>query len=128
VTFSDGSDYVFFGPTFEDGIGVSGAFDEIWLSFNEPMGWLGVDFPGAIQISLFRSNELIYASGEFVAIGGQIAFGGLVSSEAFDSALLVDPEGGVFIDNLHFGPPIPAPGALALLGVGVPGVSRRRRR
>jgi MYXO-CTERM domain-containing protein len=46
----------------------------------------------------------------------------------FDRAVIWDPQGGTFIDDLHFGPPIPAPPVAALLiGAAMAGARRRRR-
>jgi hypothetical protein len=52
-------------------------------------------------------------------------FAGLISSQAFDAALVFDPIGTlVVLDNLHFG--VPAPGVLPLLALaGIVGARRR---
>ena len=72
------------------------------LQFTAPRWWIAVDFPGAVQIDLFRQGKLI-ASGQF-GIGGGGNFGGLISTEPFDAAVLSDPDQYLFLDDLHFGP------------------------
>ncbi len=124
VTFTDGNDVTFFTPSFvNDDWGLRGNGD-IHLSFDRPQGWIGVDFPGAIRILLFSGGELIHFSSIFAAdpVGG---FGGLVSSDLFDAAVILDPfDDAPFIDDLHFG--VPAPGGLMLLALA--GICPRRRR
>ena len=126
VTFTDGNDVTFFTPSFvNDDWGLVGNGD-IHLSFERPQVWIGVDFPGSIRVLLFSGGELIHFSSIFAAdpVGG---FGGLVSSELFDAAVILDPfDDLVFIDDLHFG--VPAPPSLALLALGAAWFGRRRRR
>jgi len=73
---------------------------------------IAADFPGLLLIDLYCEDELFYTSNVF-GVGGVGNFGGLVS---FDRAVLSDPPGQVFLDDLHFGPPIPAPSALCIVG------------
>jgi hypothetical protein len=61
-------------------------------------------------------------------VGGVGNFGGLVSTEPFDRAVIWDYGDNVAIDDLHFGPPIPAPSAAALIGGALLGARRRRER
>jgi hypothetical protein len=49
----------------------------------------------------------------------------LVSDQPFDKVTFFDF--GLFIDDLHFGPPIPAPPVGALMAIGL-GLQRGRRR
>lgn len=127
IVFTDGNDSIQLTPSFiTDGAGLTGN-NIIHISFSAPMFWIGADFPDALEISLYNQSSLIYTSGKFGG-GGVGFFGGLVSTNPFDSVVLLKPAGGdVSIDNLHFGPPIPAPGALALLGAAC-FFGRRRRR
>ncbi len=124
ILFTDGNDTFFFTPSFiNDSWGVDGN-GNISVVFDTPQAWIGVDFPGDLQIDLFSEGRLIHTS-VFIA-GGIGNFGGLISSELFDAAVLIDPvDGAVFIDDVHFG--VPAPGALWLLAVAAL-FSRRRRR
>jgi hypothetical protein len=127
VLFTDGTDRIHFNNSFlNDGVGLNGALDEINPAFSQPMHHIGVDFPGAVRIWLYWKGELIHTSSAFGG-GGTGFFGGLISDQPFDAALLADPGGGTFIDDLYFGPPIPAPSALALLGMTALWHSRRRR-
>jgi hypothetical protein len=124
VLFTDRNDTISVNDGFlNDGSGLRGS-DTITVAFDSPEAYIGVDFPGDIQIDLFAAGKLIY-SAVFIA-GGVGNFAGVLSTELFDSALLSDPSvGGVHIDDLHFG--VPAPGALALLALGALSTRRRRR-
>ena len=113
---------------FEDGWGLyraGGEFAPIDLSFATPQSWIAVDFPGDVQFELYSKGKLIYTSSGFSDEGDPPGFAGLISTVLFDSVLITDPLGDVFIDNLHFG--VPAPGTLALLGLAAILPKRRRR-
>ena len=130
VTFTDGDDSTTFIPSafLNDGWGLFGGFDgDIDLSFETPQRWIAVDFPGDVRIFLFSGGELIHFGTFSAGPDGSGGFGGLVSSQPFDSVALLDPiDDFVFIDDLHFGVPAPASiGILALAGIWH---SRRRRR
>lgn len=130
VLFTDGSDYThgFSFNTFpNDGYGLNGALDETSLEFSQPTYAIGADFPGGLAFKLYYQDQLIYSSNWF---GGSGAgwFGGLVSDEPFDMVYIYDPFGGLFIDDLHFGPPIPAPGVLVTLILAQHVLRSRRRR
>ncbi len=125
VLFSDGNDRTLFSNAFQnDGVGLGGTVDDIELSFDAPQLWMAVNYPGIIQFELFRNDESIYVSSIFSDIQGD--FAGLVFSEPFDAAVISDPSGSVFIDDLHFG--VPAPPTLALLAFGALVTCRRRHR
>ncbi len=125
VNFVDGNDSIFLNDVFlNDGAGLDGNGD-ITLTFDKPQFWIGADFPGALRIELFLEGALIYSSGIF-GIGGKGFFAGLLSSEPFDAAIVMDQAGEAAIDDLHFGT-IPAPGALWLIGLGAARLSPRRR-
>ena len=121
-----GSDIIAHGPSFQDGAGLHGVYPtpiEIW--FDEPVTSVATDFLGDLLIELYSGDELIYTSSYF---GYFSKFGGVVSTEPFDGVKILDPSDfGVVIDNLYFGPPIPGPSALALLGVAFAGTARQRR-
>ena len=124
ILFTDGNDSIHFTPSFpNDGVGLDGNGD-ISVAFDTPQSWIGVDFPGALQIELYSSGRLIYTS-SIVGAGGIGFFLGLISDDLFDAAVLIDPLGEASIDDLHFG--VPAPGALWLLAVAAL-LPRRRRR
>jgi hypothetical protein len=127
VLFVDGDDQTIFDPVVypQDGWGLDGQAS-IHLQFTQPMQWIAADFPGGLEFELFREGELIYASGGF-GLGGVGNFGGVIADEPFDEVLIDDWLGDdPFLDDLHFGPPIPAPATLVLLGAALlPG--RRRR-
>ncbi|MHC4766195.1 MAG: hypothetical protein ACYTF2_13940 [Planctomycetota bacterium] len=117
VTFTDGNDMVFLSqPAFpNDGAGLDGNGD-VSLSFNAPQAWIGVDYPGLLRIELYSAGQLIFTSNDYN--GGVGNFLGLVSSDPFDAAVLIDPLGlETEIDDLHFG--VPAPGSFVILGLGL---------
>jgi MprA protease rhombosortase-interaction domain-containing protein len=127
ILFTDGSDWIRLYGDYPDGAGLEGGLgDDIEISFDAPMHWIAVDFVGFAQFELFRDGELIYTSYVFNHIPS--TFAGLFSTEPFDAVVLDDPTAGfITIDNLHFGPPIPAPGAGALLFIGLTAFGHRRR-
>jgi MYXO-CTERM domain-containing protein len=127
ILFTDGSDRIRLHSDYPDGAGLEGgSSDDIELAFDIPQHWIGMEFVGAVQIHLFTNGQLIHSS--FVFDDLPNPFAGLFSTERFDAAVIEDPSDNyVAIDNLHFGPPIPAPGALSLLALGFIESTRRRR-
>jgi hypothetical protein len=129
VHFVDGYDFVLCCDyeTFpQDGAGLDGN-EYVDLVFDAPMYSIAADFPGNLGFDLYFEDEFFYRSSEF-GIGGVGNFGGLVSMQPFDRAVLWEygTYPNVAIDDLHFGPPIPAPPAIALLSAAL--VAARRRR
>jgi len=123
-----GSDIVGHLSGLPDGAGLfggGGASSAIEIWFAQPVTGVATDFLGDVLIELYSGNDLVYTSSYF---GYFSKFGGLVSTEPFDAAKILDPfDSEVFIDNLYFAPPIPGPSALGLLGVAFVGIVRRRR-
>ncbi|MCH8164531.1 MAG: hypothetical protein IH889_02875, partial [Planctomycetes bacterium] len=115
ILFTDGNDSINFSPTAfpNDAWGLDGN-GNISVSFDTPQAWIGVDHPGFHRIELYSDGRLLFASNTYGG-GGAGFFLGLVSSELFDAAVLIDPGGEAEIDDLHFG--VPTPGALWLLGI-----------
>ncbi len=109
-----------------DGFGLDGN-GNITLDFLVPQAWIGVDFPGNLEIELYREGVLIYHSGLFGFGGGIGNFGGIVSSELFDRAILMDVpiDFEAEVDDIFFG--VPGPGAVPLLGLAALWPPRRRR-
>jgi hypothetical protein len=108
IIFTDGDDQVVCCSEItypNDGAGVDGN-GNITLTFDRPKAWIAADFPGRLVVQLFADGEVIYSSGIF-GVGGYGNFGGLVSSELFDTAVLMDfpVDFEAEIDDLHFGPP-----------------------
>jgi hypothetical protein len=129
VHFVDGWDQVIYGESFlEDGAGIAGG-EYVELVFDQSMYWIAADFPGNLGFDLYFEGEFLYRSTEF-GTGGYGNFGGLVSTEPFDRAVLWEygTHPNVFIDDLHFGPPIPAPTALSMFTAALLAGRRRRRR
>src|SRR5437870_10741074 len=127
VTFS-GLAFIFASAIFvNDGWGLHGP-GGLHIAFGSRQNWVGVDYPGAVEFQLFNDGQLFYTS-PFFQPGGVGNFAGLVSDTNFDEVYIFRPapfENQVFIDDLHWGPAIPAPGALGLFFVTA--LSSRRRR
>jgi MYXO-CTERM domain-containing protein len=126
ITFIDGNDNIYLvpPPTFHDGAGIDGN-NHTTLSFALPIHWIAVDHPGHVTFELFNNGEPFYFS-TVMGGGGTGFFSGVISDTAFDMVIIDDPFGEVAFDDLHFGPPIPAPAALALLALAGLRGSRRR--
>ncbi len=130
VLFTDGLDVVLCCDSHvfpSDAAGLN-SVGSTTLAFTTPQYSIAVDFPGFVQFQLFSGGSLMYMSSWFgvLPIGN---FGGLISTEPFDTVLITDPVGNdAFIDDLHFG--VPAPGALWLLAAMAlcPAGRKRRRR
>jgi len=129
VHFTDGSDQVYSNSNIflTDGVGLNGAFDETTLEFKMPITSLAMLFPGYLHVKLYLDGALIFSSFEF-GHSGAGNFAGIISSQPFDEAYIYDAGSGLVVDNLYFGPPVPVPGALALVGVAALACHPRRRR
>ncbi|MCI0365761.1 MAG: hypothetical protein L0219_18030 [Phycisphaerales bacterium] len=128
VTFPDGNDFILNSSAYViDGAGATSLLGPITLEFDQPRTSIGVHFPGALVIKLYSGDELVYTSTTFGSSGAGF-FGGIVSTQPFDSALLSDPSGDVSVDTIHFGLPVPAPGGLAFLSIAALLARRSRRR
>jgi hypothetical protein len=131
VHFTDGQDWFWFNDSSfpNDFWGFDGGLnDASTIVFDQPLGSIAVDFPGRVQFTLLSRGVIIYQSSLF-SPGGYGNFRGLVSNQPFDSVVIADPTGVLAVDDLHFGPPIPAPpvGALGIIALSFDGWSRRRR-
>jgi hypothetical protein len=130
VTFSGTVSAIESSGFINDGWGMRG-FMGAWVHFDQPMNWIAADFPGNLGYELYSGDDLIYTSFEF-GVGGTGNFGGLVSSKPFDSVFIWQQPGtdGIFIpyvDDLHFGALVPAPGALSVVALAILFTRRRRR-
>jgi len=127
VHFTDGSDQILHNTNgFGDGYGLNGAFDETTLEFDSAMNTISADFPGLLNYKLYWQGQLFY-TGTIFGGSGSGHFAGLISTQPFDEVFLYDPGGGLFVDNLYFGAPVPGPAALGLLAAAAVTKSRRRR-
>jgi hypothetical protein len=129
VVFPDGNDVIEYHQLLlNDGIGLKSSdliYGTIHMSFAQPMYGVAVDFLGIVDIQLYSSGQLIYSSPTFSDVSGP--FAGLLSTVPFDAAVIRDPSDGVVvIDDLYFGPPIPAPSGFAIFAL-APLIQRRRR-
>jgi len=127
VTFTNGSSTISNIPSaFVDDFGLDANQDALAFDFTQPAFSFGVLFPGTLRLVLYLDGELV---GWTQTLGGAAPeqFVGVILPSGFDSVSLIDldePE----IDNLYFSfEPIPAPGALALLGITALAGCRRRR-
>ncbi len=125
ILFTDGNDSIFLndGAFPNDGAGLDGN-GNISVSFDTSQAWIGVDFPGFLSIELYSEGRLFFTSNLWG--GGAGNFLGLISSDLFDAAVVVEGAPGLEaeIDDFHFG--VPAPGALWLFAVAAL-LPRRRR-
>jgi len=129
VLFADGNDRIRFNDSFlNDGVGLRSSdlfYGAITLTFDAPMTAVGADFLGHIGIQLYADSQLIFDSDQFTA--NQSRFGGLISTIPFDSAIIRDrSDSVVVIDDLFFGPAIPAPSAALLMTIAATIRTRRR--
>ncbi|HRQ76792.1 MAG TPA: hypothetical protein PK098_12830 [Phycisphaerales bacterium] len=99
-----------------DGEGIRGSLNDIWVAFDTPQKYIAAEFPGGLRIALYSGETLLYTSSYVVGGGGGL-FIGLISDVAFDKALLYRPAptSNVYIDDIHFG--VPAPGALGVFAL-----------
>jgi hypothetical protein len=124
VHFTDSNDTSLVWDSFlNDGFGLEGN-PSMRILFDTPQANIAVDFLWHVELNLFSQGILLHSS---LFLGGGLGhFGGVISDELFDEVLITDPGfGGAFIDDLHFG--VPAPGALALLGLSTFAPQRRRQ-
>ena len=127
ILFTDGLDFIYHNNNIflNDGIGLRGGIPHsITIDFTVPIQWIAMDFPGRLWVELYFKGRLTYNAGPFGS-SGPGHFAGFQSTQPFDKVRLFNAAASeANIDDLHFGPPIPAPGVLALAATG----ARRRRR
>jgi len=114
---------------FLDDFGLDGNSQFIAMQFDQTLHVIGAMFPGVLRFELYLDGEIVGWT-ENVPVTGTVGqFGGLITDVAFNQVLVIQDAGDVDIDNLYFSfEPIPAPGALALLGIAaIAGRTRRRR-
>jgi hypothetical protein len=125
-----GTVYTYANPGFlNDGVGMSmspSGTTKLVLSFAAPIQSIGTDYPGGLEISVYNGTNLIHTFlGPSSGLGN---FMGLTTDAPFDRAVIWDPQGGTYIDDLHFGPPIPAPPVAPVLVFGFCAFAKRRKR
>jgi hypothetical protein len=105
-----------------DGAGLHGD-GSLELLFDAPVYGVALDFNGVYRAEVYREGEFLgYMTGSDT-FG---TFTGFTSDISFDRVVLYD----IFvdflsIDDIHFGPPIPAPGSAVLVALAF--IRRRRR-
>ncbi len=131
VHFTDGDDYGVMQNNFLDGFGIKGHFfngGTITVEFDSPQMWVAANFLGPLKISLYDGDTFL-GSKSTASPGIGNKFFGVVSDVQFNKVIIEDFADGLpFVDDLHFGGPIPAPGVLAafLAAAGLCTRSRRR--
>lgn len=99
----------------------------IVMSFDQDRNSVAFDFPGSLVIKLYKDGALIHTSGIF-GVSGIGNFGGIVSTEAFDTISISKGfTSNSSVDDMFYGAPVPAP-ASALLLLGFAALGQRRRR
>jgi hypothetical protein len=128
--FTDGNDYGISNPNYTDGFGVKGHIDSnaspIAITFDDPMYWIAVDYPGNMKFDLYN-NQLKIGTIFGPIGGGSERFLGIVSDIGFTKIVMSDYADGLpFVDNLYFGTHVPAPSAMLIMGFCQFGNRRRR--
>ena len=129
--------YSEFGITFEGLNFVTGPFpgtfpNDSWglrifngndLYFDEPINAIAADFIGALRLDIYYGDTFLF---RFQNPHPHVFTGG-ISEIPFDHVKVYDPfDFLTVIDDLHFGPPIPAPASIVSLVL--PWLFTRRRR
>jgi hypothetical protein len=120
VLFTEANDYAapMLNTPSGDGWGLySGPDSSITIQFTQPVYALAFHVPGSFDYKVYSGDTLLLVD---AAVN---PFRGITSTVAFDRIVCY---GGSAIDNLYFGPPIPAPGTLALAAVLLLGPRRLR--
>ena len=116
----------------QDGWGCRGQIGgdvDIHLKFLQPQYAIGAWFPGKLFAKLYWQGALVYSSQSLETFPQTYAFGGIVSTQPFDEAVLWDDDGFVVVDDIKFSATVPAPSAVSLvLASGFLGRSRARTR
>ncbi len=129
VHFTDADDYGVSNSKFVDGFGIKGHFmfgGSITVGFDSPQMWTAVNFLGHVKLEIFYEDVLVGTKSD-LQTGIFNKFQGIVSDTQFNKLVISDWAGGLpFVDDLHFGGPIPAPGAIGIFGLAAIAGSRRR--
>lgn len=132
LLFTDGNDFIQNSPSWIDGSGLlSTEFTSPYggrarLSFSQSRRDIAVEFPGTVVIELYAGGQLTFTSTYYN--GAFTPFVGLHSSTPFDTAILYDGFDPVLaIDNIYFGPAVPAPSVITLFAAGALTPRRRRK-
>jgi len=103
------------------------------IRFTQPMTTFAAHFPGAMDFTVYNGDDIVFTT-QFSDFMDNSNFGGFVSDQPFDRVVLHNPNFvpnviWTYVDNIYFGPPIPAPGVLVVfaVGLGMSGAPRRRR-
>ena len=130
VTFTDGNDSLHNSTSLiNDGFGLHGNLpgNSITMQFAQPISAFAIDHPGTEGFKLYLGSEFVFDTG-LMGGSGTGKFSGVISTQPFDKVVVQDPVGlATLIDDLHFGPPIPAPGALAFLAIAALNPRKRQR-
>ncbi|MDA1259624.1 MAG: hypothetical protein O3A20_03280 [Planctomycetota bacterium] len=100
MTFTQANDSVLFSGAFvTDGVGVA-CNGDMEITFSSPQHAIGCDFPGALLITIYSGNSLVYTSSQFAGSGSGF-FAGLTSTVSFDRVVIDDWfDGAAYVDNV----------------------------
>jgi hypothetical protein len=100
MAFTQGNDTVLYSSAFVvDGVGVNCGGD-MEITFSTPQHAIGCDFPGALKIVVYNGSTVVHSSSNFAGSGSGY-FGGLVSTAAFDRAVISDwVDGLAYVDSV----------------------------
>jgi hypothetical protein len=129
VTFTEANDVLLEENAFiNDGFGLYGNLpgNAITMVFASPITSFAIDHPGTEGFKLYMGSEFIFDTG-LMGGSGTGKFSGIISTLPFDKVVIQDPIAATLIDDMYFGPPIPAPGTLALLAIAALNLRKRGR-
>lgn len=99
-----------------DGLGLF-CPDGVEFEFLSPQNWFAIEHAGALMMDLYFDDQLVHTTALFVPLN-ESGFSGIVSDASFNRVVLFAPapfNPNLYIDNVHFGSPVPGVGAAALL-------------
>lgn len=132
VVFTDGNDHIRNSPGYLDGSAlistefISPYGGRIHLAFDGARSSMALEYRGSILVELYMHGRLLDTTVMYSA--AFTPFVGLTSTASFDSAIVYDGDDEVVVvDNLYFGPTVPAPGSIVLLWVAAFTARHRRK-
>jgi hypothetical protein len=134
VLFTDGNDVINLNATLPgDGASLTSVDftppfgGNVHMSFPLERNAIAFDFIGSLYIEFYNRGSLVFASNHYFA--DFTPFVGFISDASFDAVIAYDGDDEVVvINNLLFGPAVPAPATLSALLIAALGGSTRRRR
>jgi hypothetical protein len=101
AVYTDGNDITYPYGDSTDGMLLNGS-GRIYVTFDEPVYAVGMNYPGAVTISGFLGAAPVFTSSDFGG-SGAFFFAGIVSTDAFDNIEIKDwVDDAVYIDDLFY--------------------------